>query len=370
MELETLPIDEAPPLPVPESRWERALYALVVVVLPMVCFSLSDVLKPEWQSGNFSDYMNLMLIRQVAWFFFPFLIYSVVCLLLLLVAPRRFAAHVTVRFGVYTGVVLALQYVVLALGTHFGMVGTISACILILSQWVYGKVKPGWRFGYLLILLVLIFITMLIVLHPSLQIESLGSFFTSAPLWILIVVLAASPGLCFAVMAVTSVKLVKIYKITPSLWPATGLITWFAAYAFAWRFSILQAIEIYDSLPKEPPNCYIATASARGHKPIVHSKRLVTTNGAMWVTTQLQVLKCAELALMALAPRLHYVLRAVYDVVGYALAKHITNPFLADLAYLSLKPFEWAATLALKALVPEMDEYVGRFYTAISESII
>lgn len=364
METETSSTEETKPLPVPQSRWDRLLYALIVIVLPIVCFSLIDLLKPDWQSGQISDYVRILLLPRAAWFFFPFLIYSLICLLLLLVAPKRFAAYFTVRFGVYTGIVLAFQYIALALGTYFGMVGAISAGILILSKWIYSKIKPKWRIGYLFILLVLVFTTALILWHPSLQTESLTSFFTNAPFGILIAILAASPGLCFAVMTTTSVKLFKIYEIRRLFlfWPAATLIAWLAAYAFAWRFSVLQAVEIYHSLPTSPPNCYIATASARGHKRIVHAKMLATTNGAVWVTTQLQVLKCGELALMALAPRFHHCLRAVYDVFGYALAKRLTNPFLADLAYLMLKPFEWTTILTLKAIVPEINEYVRPFY--------
>ncbi|MGC1379371.1 MAG: DUF6688 family protein [Anaerolineales bacterium] len=356
--------DSTKPLPVPESHWERVLYALIVVVLPIVCFSLSDVAKPEWQSGNFSDYATLMLLPQVAWFFFPFLIYSVICLLLLLIAPQRFALRFAIRFGVYTGMALATQYVVLVTGMGASYI-FISAAILILSKWFYGKVKPGWRVGYAVIWLVLIITIGLFIYHPSFQIESLKSFLTLAPLGALVVILETSPLLCFAVMAVTSVKLFKIYEVKPPvlLWPITSLIAWLAAYAFAWRFSILQAIEIYHSLPKSPPDCYIATASARGHRCIAHSNILATANGAVWVTTQLQMLKCAELALTALAPRLHALLRRGYDWFGPPLARKLTNPFLADLAYLTLKPFEWAATLILKTIVPEIDEYAGRLYS-------
>jgi hypothetical protein len=358
--------------PIPESGRERLLYALIGIVLPAVCFSLSNILKPEWQSGEFSDYVNLMLTPQVAWFFFPFLVYSIVCFLLLLIAPGRFAPRFVVRFGIYTGVALALQYVVMLAGTGLIFISTVSAGILILLKWANGKVKLKWKVGYrITVLLAFILITTLILSHPSFQTESLTSllnslaaFFSGALFWALIAILAATPILCLIITSVTAIKLIKIYETqTFKLWQATTLTAWLVSYLFAWRFSILKAIEVYASLPTSPPNCYIATASARGHKRIVHSKMVVTTNGAVWITTQLQILKCAELALMALAPRFHYCLRAVYDVAGYTVAKRITNPFLADLAYLTLKPFEWVTTLALKAIVPEIDAYVGRLYS-------
>jgi hypothetical protein len=44
----------------------------------------------------------------------------------------------------------------------------------------------------------------------------------------------------------------------------------------------------------------------------------------------------------------------MYDMVGKPLAYKIQNPFLADIAYLSLKPAEWLATCVLKIVVPEM----------------
>jgi hypothetical protein len=167
------------------------------------------------------------------------------------------------------------------------------------------------------------------------------------------------------VAGVTTRKLVRYYEpsLSFSIWPVAGLIAWLAAYGLAWRFSILLAIQVYHSLPVALPDCYIASASARGHGRIVRSWPVTLPAGTMLVMQQLQVLKCAELALLALTPRLHGRLRAIYDVVGKTIARWLlTNPFVADLAYLTLKPFEWAARLVLKALIPEIDEYARRLY--------
>ncbi len=354
METETLAVDEIKSLPVPESRWERVLYALIVIVLPVVCFSLSDELKPDWQSGQLSDYAALLLIPQVAWFFFPFLVYSVVCLLLLLVAPQRFVAHFVVRFGIYTGAVLALQYVILVAGTDFALMSAISASILILCKLVFGKTKSKkLAIGVLLFLV-----------SAGLIVAMGTNSIVQLPFLLSVAVLIAAPYLCLTVAGVTAFKLIRHYetKISLSLWPGAGVLAWLAAYGLAWRFSILRAIEVYHSLPTAPPDCYIATASARGHGSIVRSWPVATSNGGMWATQQLQVLKCAELALIALAPHLHNLLRFVYDTLGPPLARRLANPFLADLAYLTLKPFEWVAALALKAIVPEIDEYVRALY--------
>jgi hypothetical protein len=83
----------------------------------------------------------------------------------------------------------------------------------------------------------------------------------------------------------------------------------------------------------------------------------------MQVNGQLQVLKFAELALLAVKPRWHASLRRMYDVVGKSLARRIHSPFLADIAYLLLKPFEWLARWLLKMIVPEVDALAKKIYT-------
>jgi hypothetical protein len=366
------------PLPVPESRWKRVLYVLVVTVLPVICFSIIPEWLPEWQSGALADYAKLMISSQVAFFFFPLIFYSVVCFDLVLIAPRRFGNYFMFRLGIYTGTVVAFQFALIFLKTEYAMVSVTTAGILILVSWILGKTRT--KFGSrgqtilaaVICLLVTIFFFVLLGLIPDSDAENIlfewVGYRYMGLLFGTLSILTASPILCCTIMAITSYKLLRHYEkgVSMPVWRGVGLLAWFAAYAFAWRFSVLKTLEIYHSLPTSPPHsdCYIATASARGHRRIVHSELVTTENGVIWVTKQLRVLKCAELALMALAPRLHRWLRVVYDVIGHAFARRLTNPLLADLAYLMLKPFEWAARLVLKAIVPEIDEYASRLYGA------
>jgi hypothetical protein len=312
-------------------------------------------LKPEWQSGKFTDYVALLLLPNVALFFFPFLVYAMVCMSLLLIAPRRFAPHFVVRFGIYTGAILALHYAVLTTGTDFLIISTISAAILILGKWLLGKIKSRLvAIGIILLLILLAALGAMLWGHIEIQ-----------QLWFiaLIAILSASPFLCLAIGVVTSLKLLKLYETkTFTTRHGLSLVAWLAAYGLAWRFSVLKAIEVYQALPPSPPDCYIATAAARGHKSLVQAQPVALPTGLLWVNPQLRNFKCAELALMALLPRLHRPLRKMYDLIGKALARRLTHPFLADLAYLTLKPFEWLARLALKALVPEIDQYARTLY--------
>ena len=75
---------------------------------------------------------------------------------------------------------------------------------------------------------------------------------------------------------------------------------------------------VYSKLPLEDPSgCYIATAAARGHPAIVKSWPVQLAGGKiLQVNRQLAILKAGELALRALAPRLHCALRWIYDFVG------------------------------------------------------
>ena len=120
--------------------------------------------------------------------------------------------------------------------------------------------------------------------------------------------------------------------------------TWSLIQTTGWIVAIQNAISAYDKLPKtNPPGCYICTAAQHGHAFLVRSESL---NGIR-VNTQLRTLKAGEIALRTILPRLHAMSRYVYDRLGPPLARRITNPWLADAAYLGLKPAEWLARAAL-----------------------
>lgn len=441
METEALDIntdEETTLLPVPRSRQDRVVYALIVTILPILCFYFSSWMTPQWQaitsSDEFSDYVKILLLPQIAWVFFPFFVYSAICLILLLIAPQGFSSRFVVRFGIYTGVLIGFQYTISIL-ILYPVISLVSAAFLIASKYIYTRARGRRDFGFLAISVpillmitvvifstfaisslglypVLIFIAVLAFFIVALAADGLRFFFTSIFRWVqehrklaflsllffvllivasitvpilqpmiqlgsswlylpllllLVAFLTAAPILYLAVMFVTAVKLSKAETALAFLphWQAPAwAILIVSSYGVAWRFAILQAIQYYQSLPPAPPpsDCYIATASARGHQPFVRSKLVRTIKGDLWVTHQLQVFKCAEIALMTLLPRFHTALRRIYNRIGPTLAGKLGNPFLADMAYLILKPLEWLAFAGLKILIPEIDKYVQRFY--------
>ncbi len=341
-------------LPFPKAVWGRVVYGLFVTVLPALSFSVIKYLKPEWQDGELRSYAILLLFPEASWLFFPLLAYSIICYLLFLFAPVRFSKFFAVRCGIYMGVLLALQYSVLMLGLVSSFVGVLVVIWIlpIVFEGIYrwGAAKGSVRSAN----------NVLFLLIAALVVGGMwtgGSFLLmglvmAAPFWSLLLSLRAANWLF------------KNYETRISLSHGLGLAAWFSAYAIAWRFDILKMYELYAALPKQPPpDCYIATAAARGHPRFVRAWTVQRADGkAMQVNLQLQRLKCAELALLAVHPSFHRLLRHIYDVVGKCLARRIQSPLLADAAYLLLKPCEWSARLLLKIIVPEIDSISMKMY--------
>jgi hypothetical protein len=123
----------------------------------------------------------------------------------------------------------------------------------------------------------------------------------------------------------------------------TWIAGWLVAYSAAWTKSYFAAIEAYYQLPLTSPGCYIATAAAQGHRRIVRS----WPAGDRRINGQLALLKAGERRLENRLPRVHRLMRRVYDGIGPGMARQMRHPWIADLAYLTLKPIEWLTTAVL-----------------------
>jgi hypothetical protein len=178
--------------------------------------------------------------------------------------------------------------------------------------------------------------------------------------------LLSAPFWCFVITGSMALGLLKYQHFSNQHMfnKRLAVYVWSATFFSAWTLAISKAIEIYNLLPPEKADCYIATAAAQGDAWLVKSWPVVVSNGAlMSVNAQLQYLKCGELAIKAIAPRLHRAIRYIYDRIGPRLARCLKYALLADLAYLSLKPFEWSAKILLRLLVKNIDALAQRVYT-------
>ena len=135
-----MPTEETTPLPEkpkpPELRFSyliRALFLYTGVILPIICFAIGYPDRPVWQSGSLQAYCQLFLSREATLPLYPVLLYNMTCMALLIFAPGRFINKAWVRFGVYSGVPVALVYWA-AFG--FANFGVHSSGIEVLIKWL------------------------------------------------------------------------------------------------------------------------------------------------------------------------------------------------------------------------------------------
>ena len=338
----------------PARGWWKIFYAVFLIVVPAFSFWAVEGIKPEWQSGDREAYVALLMLPEAAVFFLILLAYSSICYLFLLFKADHFAKSFVVRLGIYAGVFLALQYTIL-LGTYL-FSGVQSLAILLV--WFFPIYSPKlYRLSIVKSILSYIRLWMIaVVLIAYVIVASFIGEDAFIPAFLVFLgIIASGPFWSFLIAIQASAWLLENHESNLTLPRGFGILVWLTSYIAAWRYDILKMYELYAQLPPVPPNCYIATAAAHGHAQFVGSKILQLANGkSMQVNRQLQIFKCAELALLAVAPRAHKPLRNAYDVVGKSLARNIQNPFLADFAYLLLKPAEWLAVSVLKMVVPEI----------------
>jgi MFS family permease len=360
-----------PPLPVPQSIFWRIAQGFVVTVLTLAAFTVVSILKPEWQDGKFSSYVALMLSPDASWIFAPLLGYSVLSLLFLLAAPLRWAQVFWVRLGIYTGVLLALQFTVLAL---IALDDSLWVALLIWAAPLIAWPILRWltrKFGLQRVVIgitlaigLLLFVSLLII---ALRDGSFPpAFVFSTPFFIVLgSVIASAPFWSLLITGTTGYRLLRHYETRFTLLRGVGILAWLGGFAATWSLSIMRTLQLYSQLPTQPPDCYIATAAANGHPRLVGSREVTLPSGArMRVNAQLQRLKCAELALKAVSPRLHGVLRKLYDTLGRPIARRMKNPFVADAAYLLLKPFELISIFVLRWIAPEVNILAQKIYRA------
>lgn len=350
--------------PMPRSRLGKLLFAAFILAMPVVAFWSTDLFWPEWQNGELDSYLILLLSPKASWPFFPFLLYSIVCYLLLIHDFERFSSHWIVRFGIYTGVLLALHFSVLS-GRYFFNPGLSFLWLVllwslpILTSRTYPWAISRWdakRVNAILTVVLSVAVLALAVTSKDL----------SSPFYLILAAITiAAPFWSFLLFCRVTAWLLRNQETKITFLRGLGFTFWMGAYVVAWRVAILKMYELYAALPPEPPpDCYIATAAAQGHPQFVGSRVILRADGtSLTVNRQLQILKFAELALVAVLPGVHKALRRVYDVTGQCLARKIKSPFLADVAYLLLSPFEMLAAFVLRRVLPRFDELVCQLYT-------
>jgi hypothetical protein len=130
------------------------------------------------------------------------------------------------------------------------------------------------------------------------------------------------------------------------------LFLWFSTLGVSIMLKYPLAKRIYEQLPAEMPrgygDCFVVSAAAKGHPAVVRS--WVDPEIGKPVNQQWYTFKAFEKELARYFPRLHFMLRRMYNHIGPWIAKRIHNRFQADCVYLLLKPLEWIVRILLQQL--------------------
>jgi len=354
---------------------------LTGVVLPICSISAglsgaSPLLGSPWQSGSFDTYVALFLMYPALLFFTPLFALSMFGLSAVVFRPR-WRDRFWVRFAVYSGALLAIQYLVAVIilsSVATLIAGLIAIPVLALITWTIGwLIRHYHRFTirHLLIATTVTAVALTVIPLASGNVWNL----LALPLVLFFI---AGPCLC----CVTYCRLAVVVghdrhfkkthppssaAATKNRWFIVEVISitgfWLTTYILAWRSSVEQVMLEYQKLPTTDPNCYVASAAANGHASLVKSVRLSRPSGNAYLNSQMQRLKFLEFAMQTSAPATHYRLRKIYNQVGPTLAAWCSKSILlADATFLALKPLEWLAILIRIGLrIP--DRSIERIYT-------
>ncbi|MBC8061549.1 MAG: hypothetical protein H7Y18_12910 [Clostridiaceae bacterium] len=108
---------------------------------------------------------------------------------------------------------------------------------------------------------------------------------------------------------------------------------------------------------------YLCTVSLRGHKKLVKPLRYgIRRNTKIVVNRQLMVANAFEQLIEEKVPRIHKLIRYIYDKYGYPLSRHIDTAWSADIVYVLMKPLEWFFLVVIYAFDKNPEDRISRQY--------
>ena len=336
----------------PGSRLRRTKYLLTGIVVPGFCITAglagtNATIEQPWQSGEIAYYVAMLLRWPTLFVFLPLILYSMFCLAWWLIRPRS-AQDRFIRFGIYTGAILAGQFLVMVILTTGPIsplaaliCGTVLAIICFLIGYIIRRSKR-FTILHLLGLTTLVAIVVFAIRQVALHYDDDFVDFVIVPF---LYAFVAGPTLNFITYCRASIELARDRNdrqpVTRAML-ATFWMAWLVGWAASWKIAVELMLIEYAKLPTNNPNCYVSSAAAGGHARLVGTVRGPRPGDV--ANLQMRRLKFLELALAAAAPAVHSVVRLSYDRYGPALARVCrSNVWFADATYLILKPVEFTA---------------------------
>jgi hypothetical protein len=265
--MSTIVLNYAQPRDDPSRRvisWlESAVLAVAGILVPMGCFAASLNLYPggpEYQRGRWLDYLTLVPSVRASWPFAPLLFAATCAMAVLLIAPHRVVRSWLLRGALYSGAILSAQYTLiqaialadpaalLSVGTLVAIVVAGIATLLALLALRLIPRLPRIKLIY--------WLPCAILLPPAAVVcwrITLPAIFITVMLGVIV-----APALTLAAYLRVSLIVWKLAKQDPRGAGRIGLrvpLVWLATYGTAWMVAAIEAVALYNSLPKTPPDC-------------------------------------------------------------------------------------------------------------------
>ena len=155
--------------------------------------------------------------------------------------------------------------------------------------------------------------------------------------------------------------------------PFTGVLVCLCILCGQGPFGIIRAFTntsdwTYSAMISPPPveyeGHYLCTVAVNGHERVVTPLRLGVRHGVViGVNRQLCAANAFEQLIEDKAPRLHRLVRHIYDKYGYPVSKHITTRLRADIVYILMKPLEWLFVAVLYLFDRDPESRIAVQYT-------
>ncbi len=155
--------------------------------------------------------------------------------------------------------------------------------------------------------------------------------------------------------------------------PFTGVLVCLCILCGQGPFGIIRAFTntsdwTYSTMISPPPveyeGHYLCTVAVNGHERVVKPLRLGVRHGiVIGVNRQLCAANAFEQLIEDKAPRLHRLVRHIYDKYGYPVSKHITTRLRADIVYILMKPLEWLFVAVLYLFDRDPESRIAMQYT-------
>jgi hypothetical protein len=242
---------------------EGAVLAMAGILLPMACFAASlnrYFGGPEYQRAKWFDYLTLVPGVKASWPFAPLLFAATYAMAMFVITPRRLGQSWLLRWALYSGAILAAQYTLiqaialiepwalLSVGTLVAVVAAAIATLLALGGlWLVPRlprIKPAYWLPCAILMPLAAVVCWRITL-PAILISAM-----------LVAIIA--PALTLAAYLRVSFIVWKLSQQEPHAGRRIRLhvpVAWLTTYGTAWVLAFIEAIDLYNSLPKTPPDC-------------------------------------------------------------------------------------------------------------------